>query len=443
MIYKYNESISPEAMADLRESVGWNRMEKEYGNPLMTSFFHIAVYDEDQLVGYVDSVSNGFSFVSSPKVEYDDVTVVNAGPNINGVYSFKDLATKGVNLYFYGPKGVYAFDAASTPNLNLLEGLSQEVLSLGPDGDAGLIAAVKASNTILTLFKWDGTSWTQVTGSALTVDIDQGGVKCALVMAADDIWSDTKHWNGDTWEDHSFGFASFQRVSDTEAYGVDSSGSRWRYDGSGWTAASTLSAPETSSVTSTSVNGSTVSLGQDHNGDWYLFVQSRNHFIDDSGWYSYDGSDVYKWDGSRWVYQIMSDFNDPYDDPMETRCRIRPDGVNALTVPAPGISVMYGTQGRGAIYLSADNVSITFNPGEGTLDNAALGTLTAPILSAIDSSKVPGASRDGYTFGGWYYDDHSVVDWCYRWYMDGRGHCAYDDLLWYADYPSGGVSRQQ
>ncbi len=59
MIYKYNESISPEAMADLRESVGWNRMEKEYGNPLMTSFFHIAVYDEDQLVGYVDSVSNG------------------------------------------------------------------------------------------------------------------------------------------------------------------------------------------------------------------------------------------------------------------------------------------------------------------------------------------------------------------------------------------------
>ena len=59
MVYKYNESISPEAMADLRESVGWNRMEKEYGNPLMTSFFHIAVYDGDQLVGYVDSVSNG------------------------------------------------------------------------------------------------------------------------------------------------------------------------------------------------------------------------------------------------------------------------------------------------------------------------------------------------------------------------------------------------
>ena len=34
-------------------------MEKEYSNPSMTSFFHIAVYDGDQLVGFVDSVSNG------------------------------------------------------------------------------------------------------------------------------------------------------------------------------------------------------------------------------------------------------------------------------------------------------------------------------------------------------------------------------------------------
>ena len=59
MVYKYNESISPKAIADLRESVGWNRMEKEYDNPLLTSFFHIAVYDDDRLVGFVDSVSNG------------------------------------------------------------------------------------------------------------------------------------------------------------------------------------------------------------------------------------------------------------------------------------------------------------------------------------------------------------------------------------------------
>ncbi|MDD4495826.1 MAG: GNAT family N-acetyltransferase [Eubacteriales bacterium] len=46
-------------IADLREAVGWNRMENVYKNPLMTSYYHIACYDGDRLVGYVDTVSNG------------------------------------------------------------------------------------------------------------------------------------------------------------------------------------------------------------------------------------------------------------------------------------------------------------------------------------------------------------------------------------------------
>lgn len=59
MIYQYNETVSAKALSDLRESVGWNRMEDEYNNPLMTSYYHIAVYEDGKLVGYIDSVSNG------------------------------------------------------------------------------------------------------------------------------------------------------------------------------------------------------------------------------------------------------------------------------------------------------------------------------------------------------------------------------------------------
>ena len=59
MIYKYNESVSAKALSDLRETVGWNRMEKEYNNPLMTSYYHVAVYENEELVGYIDCVSNG------------------------------------------------------------------------------------------------------------------------------------------------------------------------------------------------------------------------------------------------------------------------------------------------------------------------------------------------------------------------------------------------
>lgn len=59
MVYEFNEKVSVKALAALRESVGWNRMEKEYTNPLMKSYYHIAVYEDEKLIGYIDSVSNG------------------------------------------------------------------------------------------------------------------------------------------------------------------------------------------------------------------------------------------------------------------------------------------------------------------------------------------------------------------------------------------------
>jgi hypothetical protein len=59
LTYIENQSTSAKAIADLRHSVGWNRMEACYKDPLMMSYFHIACYDGNKLIGYVDSVSNG------------------------------------------------------------------------------------------------------------------------------------------------------------------------------------------------------------------------------------------------------------------------------------------------------------------------------------------------------------------------------------------------
>lgn len=53
MIYEYKQAMSAKALPDLRESIGWNRMESEYNSPLMTSYYHIAVCDKDKLVGYL------------------------------------------------------------------------------------------------------------------------------------------------------------------------------------------------------------------------------------------------------------------------------------------------------------------------------------------------------------------------------------------------------
>ena len=61
MKYIINKSVSAKSIADLRQSVGWNRMEAVFNNPLMTSYLHISVHDKDKLIGYIDSVSNGLT----------------------------------------------------------------------------------------------------------------------------------------------------------------------------------------------------------------------------------------------------------------------------------------------------------------------------------------------------------------------------------------------
>lgn len=58
MRFEENGSISPTSLADLRESVGWNRMENCYQNTKITSYFHIAVYDGNLLIGFIDCISN-------------------------------------------------------------------------------------------------------------------------------------------------------------------------------------------------------------------------------------------------------------------------------------------------------------------------------------------------------------------------------------------------
>lgn len=53
-----NSVVDAKSIANLREAVGWNRMENAYNDPLLLSYFHIAAYDGEKLVGYIDSVSN-------------------------------------------------------------------------------------------------------------------------------------------------------------------------------------------------------------------------------------------------------------------------------------------------------------------------------------------------------------------------------------------------
>lgn len=59
MEYREFPAVSARQLADLRESVGWNRMEAAYQNPAMRSFCSIGAFAGEELVGYIDCVSNG------------------------------------------------------------------------------------------------------------------------------------------------------------------------------------------------------------------------------------------------------------------------------------------------------------------------------------------------------------------------------------------------
>ncbi len=59
MRYEFDAPVSAKELADLRQSVGWNRMERELADVRLHNAFHLCCFDEDRLVGYAAVVSNG------------------------------------------------------------------------------------------------------------------------------------------------------------------------------------------------------------------------------------------------------------------------------------------------------------------------------------------------------------------------------------------------
>lgn len=57
--YEFDAPVSPAALADLREAVGWNRMERDLADPRLQHSLHLCAYDGERLIGYAAIVGNG------------------------------------------------------------------------------------------------------------------------------------------------------------------------------------------------------------------------------------------------------------------------------------------------------------------------------------------------------------------------------------------------
>ena len=84
-------------------------MEEEYENPLMTSYCHITVYEKDELIGYIDCVSNG---VTDAYIQ--DLMV---HPNYQG----KGIGTELMNqmIAYLKEKHIYMISVVYEENLKL------------------------------------------------------------------------------------------------------------------------------------------------------------------------------------------------------------------------------------------------------------------------------------------------------------------------------------
>ena len=302
------------------------------------------------------------------------------------------------------------------------------------------------------LYRYDGTSWSQVDAScfsdyqkiynqeAYNLNQPRDPGDAVVILSDGTVWQNKYHWDGTQWLENGVEFNSFYRVSDQKIYAGSDEG-LYQYNGTAWSKVETADISGSIEVASGNADGELLLMAGKNNYDPYLWdgssatklsleglhlnnansAQSRFFGLDQDGipyalvngsgegrnylaGNGYDGSYVYKWNGEKWVYQVMADFNDPNEDPNDLSKKIRPDGVTALSGVIDGVSAMYGEDGAGAIYLSVDDATITFDAQGGTFKDDSLKTMTAPILSEVDSSKVPSVAKSGNAFGGWYYD---------------------------------------
>lgn len=99
--------VEPAQIAQLRKAVGWNGMEDSYKKSLANSFFYICCYDNDNLIGFLDVVSNG---VTDAYIQ--DVVV-------NPSYQGKCIGTELMNMAIDKLKneGIYAISVLFDKNL--------------------------------------------------------------------------------------------------------------------------------------------------------------------------------------------------------------------------------------------------------------------------------------------------------------------------------------
>jgi len=105
--YEFKNEKNPKEIALLRNSVGWNGMERYQVKSLNHSYFYICCYEDAKLIGFLDVVSN-----QSTDAYIQDVIV-------NPKYQGKGLGTQLMNM---------AIDKLKEDNIYMISVIFEETL---------------------------------------------------------------------------------------------------------------------------------------------------------------------------------------------------------------------------------------------------------------------------------------------------------------------------
>lgn len=253
----------------------------------------------------------------------------------------------------------------------------------------------------------------------------------ALVMGADDVWTQKAHWNGTEWTANSLNFSTFVKTGISSAYGV-ADGGVYRYDGESWTKVniegSFLNAGTDGSLLLRSEDGYRV-----YNAEMELtasYPQIDSQVL--GGWWTTQAqtfstrtasmpTKAVGFGGDGKVYAVVTGGQLTTDDMRYyilqasedgwklmdtsaafalTQAEPNPQTINTIANLAEGVTLFYGS--NGAMYLQTAEFTITFDSNGGS----AVSAKTGQAWSAVD---VPRPTRKGYTFVGWFYDNGSFA----------------------------------
>ena len=380
-------------------------------------------------------------------------------PDVYGVAAFQNEENGELELYIAGIGGIYQYvgtgGTTDVVRMNGMEDLNpggdnlalvSMAMAVGGNGTErdGVTALVKHYHALggdqggtdsyeLRWYDKEQDKWVTVN----TIPNDKrptnfGTVNGALIMASDEVWTNTSYYNGKDWTllPEGLRFSSFEKVNFTTAYAVSTNGKTYKWNqghegmNDAWTevdlGGKLLDTRYDGARAVRLANGSGYAIYDKDGKQVETYPEIERDIFGDV--WTNDGVFKPRSDGTSIVHTVgfggdgnvyaliqgsgrnfvvagkngqwqLMDTVEAFDVGGTIDMERRPVSPSRIASLCEGVSLLYGT--KGALYLQTTEYGIDFESNG--------GSEVAPVRGQAWSGFImPMPTKDGYTFAGWY-----------------------------------------